>query len=120
MATTSWMKLVPGLNVISTIYEVVDTGLMVHDIYKTIDTASVMDKAVKIKPDFSVHGPDGKIKAIYDFKFDDPDTGYQDDWQSKQKQHEAYKKATGKDPIKVDNATCKYDPGGKKKKIPNV
>lgn len=120
MAASAWMKLVPGLNVISTIYDVVDTGMMVHDIYKAIDAADIFDKAVKVKPDFSVHDADGTPKEIYDFKFDDPETGYQDDWQHKQRQREAYEKATGQKPKKVDNATCQCDPGLTKPSIPSV
>lgn len=120
MGARAWTKLVPGLNVITTIYDVVDVGITAYDIYKQIDAASVMDKAVKVKPDFSVHDADGAAKEIYDFKFDDPNTGYQDDWQHKQKQHEAYKKATGKDPKKVDNATCKCDAGKKTPSVPSM
>lgn len=107
MAAKSWMKIVPGLNVISTIYDVVDTGLMVADIYKAVNAADVMDEAIKVKPDFSIHGEDGVPKKIYDFKFDDPETGYIDDWQQESKQREAYKAATGDKPEKVDNKTCK-------------
>ena len=118
MAATSWMKLVPGLNIISGIYDVVDTGLMVHDIYKAINAADIMDNAIKVKPDFSVHDADGSPKEIYDFKFDDPETGYLDDWQEKQRQHEAYEKATGNKPHKVDNETCKCDTKPKSKSIP--
>jgi hypothetical protein len=117
MASRVWMKFVPGLNVVSTIYDVVDTGLSIKEVYDQIANSDlIMDKAIKVKPDFSVHGPDGELKEVYDFKFDDPKTGYTDDWQAEQKQEEAYRQASGgKDPKKVDNATCQCDKGKGKK-----
>ncbi|MEE9390873.1 MAG: DUF4150 domain-containing protein [Planctomycetota bacterium] len=116
MAAKSWMKLVPGLNVISTIYDVVDTAMMVNDIYGMVKSSDLLfEKAIKIQPDFAVMGDDGALEKIYDFKFDDPDSGYVDGWQKKPKQFEAYKKATGgKKPTKVDNETCKCSKGPKK------
>lgn len=110
MSARAWTKFVPGLNVLTTIYDVVDTVYTATQIYDAIKKSTeVLEKAIKIKPDFSVHDADGAVKDIYDFKFDDPNTGYQDDWQKAQKQEEAYKKAAGKPPKKVDNATCKCD-----------
>jgi len=109
MAAKGWMKLVPGLNVISTIYDVVDTGLMAKDIYDMMKASDAfVDNAIKVKPDFAVIGPDGAPEAIYDFKFDRPETGYQDGWQKGQMQEQAYELASGgKAPKKVDQKTCK-------------
>jgi hypothetical protein len=120
MAGRAWLKLIPGLNIISTIVDVVDTAMTVKDVYDMISNSDfIMDKAIKVKPDFSVHGPDGDLKEVYDFKFDDPKTGYLDDWQEEQKQEKAYKQASGgKDPTKVDNATCKCDRGKGTPSIP--
>ncbi len=110
IAGRSWLKVVPGLNVLSTIYDAVDLAMTAKDIYDMVKGADmIMDKAIKIKPDFAVMDENGGLEKIYDFKFDDPDTGYTDDWQSKAKQEEAYKSASGKDPQKVDNDTCKCD-----------
>lgn len=110
MAGKLWMKLVPGLNVLSTIYDVVDTAVTAKEIYDMIKASDmIMDKAIKIVPDFAVVGEDGDLKQVYDFKFDDPDSGYQDDWQSGQKQEEAYTLEDGTKPKKVDNATCDCD-----------
>ncbi|MEO1362786.1 MAG: DUF4150 domain-containing protein [Pseudomonadota bacterium] len=114
MLIGGWKKLIPGLNIASTVYDIVDTGLMVREIYKSLNAASVMDDAIKIRPDFSVQNPDGSLADIYDFKFDDPKTGYKDDWQNN-KQKEAYEAATGKKPIKVDNETCNCDGKAKTK-----
>ena len=119
MLVGGWKKLIPGLNVLSTVYDIVDTGMMVREIYKSLNAASVMDDAIKIRPDFSVQNPDGSVADIYDFKFDDPNTGYQDDWQSNG-QKQAYKDATGKEPIKVDNSPESCNCDGKKKKTPGV
>jgi hypothetical protein len=110
MAGRAWLKVIPGLNVISTIYDVVDLAMTAKDVYDMVKGAdAVMDKAIKVKPDFAVMDADGNLEKIYDFKFDDPKTGYQDDWQAKQKQQEAYKSASIKDPQKVDNETCQCD-----------
>ena len=114
MAGKAWLKLVPGLNVISTIVDVADAAYTGYEIYDMIKQSDViMDKAIKVVPDVAIEGPGGELVDVYDYKFDDPDTHYQDDWQDKQKQREAYKKATGKEPKKIDNATCACDPKGK-------
>ncbi len=112
IAGRAWLKLVPGLNVLSTIYDVVDTAITVADVYDMIRSSDlILDKAIKIQPDFAVMDQDGALQDIYDFKFDDPLTGYQDDWQSAQMQEQAYESALGdsKKPQKVDNATCQCD-----------
>ncbi|CAM3270457.1 protein of unknown function [Paracoccus aminovorans] len=112
MAGRAWLKLVPGLNVLSTIYDVVDTAISVKEVYDMIKSSDLlMDKAIRIQPDFAVMDQDGALQDIYDFKFDDPATGYQDDWQSAQRQQEAYGQALGNDkvPQKVDNQTCQCD-----------
>lgn len=81
MAGRSWLKLVPGLNVLSTIYGVVDLAMTAADIYSMVKGADmIMDKAIKIQPDFAVMDENGALEKIYDFKFDDPDTWYLDDW----------------------------------------
>ncbi|SFU10985.1 DUF4150 domain-containing protein [Mesorhizobium sp. YR577] len=114
MAGKAWLKLVPGLNVISTIVDVADAAYTGYEIYDMIKQSDViMDKAIKVVPDVAIEGADGELLDIYDYKFDDPDTGYQDDWQAKQKQEEAYKKASGQSPKKVDNATCACDKKGR-------
>jgi len=112
MAARAWTKFIPGLNVISTVYDVVDTAITAKELYDMVARADeIADKAIKVKPDVGIEGPEGTLDKVYDFKFDDPDTGYQDDWQRKQMQEEAYTKATGgKKPTKVDVATCKCDP----------
>jgi hypothetical protein len=117
VASRLWIKFIPGLNVLSTIYDVADTLYTVKEVYDQIaNSKMILDKAIKVKPDFSVHGPDGDLQQVYDFKFDDPKTGYTDDWQKNQKQEEAYRQASGgKDPKKVDNATCQCDKGKGKK-----
>ncbi len=103
MGKKFWMKAIPGLNVLSTIYDVYELGGAAVDIYKAIKGAdTILDNAVRVQPDFSVVGEDGALKDIYDFKFDDK--GYQDTFSPEQKQ--LYKDMTGKDPIAVDDKTC--------------
>jgi hypothetical protein len=71
---SGWMKFVPILNVLSTAYDIYDIATTGYDIYKTIDEAigkfSKNPNIYEIFPDLAVEGPDGKLKDIYDFKFD--------------------------------------------------
>lgn len=99
-AATAWMKFVPGLNILSTAYDIYDLASTGFDLYKMIDEAMKKFKGnvFEIRPDVLIEGPDGKMEQIYDFKFDG------DDWQPGQK--ELYREATGKDPIKIDQKTC--------------
>lgn len=122
MAAKAWIKLVPGLNVISGIADVIGTGMDVYDIGKVIMSSdTVIKNAIKVVPDFAVSGPDGVLEKIYDFKFDDPVNGYKDEWQTTNKQEAAYNEALGgKKPIKVDNKTCECDKKKPGKRIPNV
>ncbi|MEM6757859.1 MAG: DUF4150 domain-containing protein [Pseudomonadota bacterium] len=113
MLVGSWKKLIPGLNIASTVYDIVDTGMMVREIYKSLNAATVMGEAAKIRPDFAIQNADGSLHEIYDFKFDDPETGYQDDWGKKSKQREAYEQAAGKDPKKVSLERCNNCTKGK-------
>ncbi|WP_415919308.1 PAAR-like domain-containing protein [Tateyamaria sp. SN6-1] len=114
MLLGGWKKLIPGLNVASTVYDIVDTGLMVREIYKSLNAASVMKDAIKIRPDFSIQNADGSLHEIYDFKFDDPKTGYKDGWQSNG-QEKAYKDATGKKPTALTNDAKSCNCDGKSK-----
>lgn len=96
MAARAWTKLVPGLNILSTIYDVVDTGVTAYQIYDEIRNSSkIADGAIKIKPDFAIQSEDGALQQVYDFKFDDPNTGYLDDWGRETRQEEAYRRASG-------------------------
>lgn len=115
MAARAWTKLVPGLNLITTVVDVADTLYTGYEIYDMIKQSNLIaDNAIKVKPDVAIEGPDGELADVYDYKFDDPKSGYLDDWQEEQKQEEAYKKASGKNPKKVDNETCKCDKTGGK------
>jgi len=107
MASRAWLKLVPGLNVIMTVIDVVDIAMTAADLIQMVRNAqNLADKAVRIAPDFAIEAPDGSVSQVYDYKFDNPATGYQDDWQ-KNGQLEAYTNATGKTPEKIDQDTCK-------------
>ncbi|WP_227493470.1 hypothetical protein [Paracoccus kondratievae] len=106
MGKRFWMKMVPGLNILSTALDVYMTAQDIYDIIKMAD--SFMDDAVRIQPDFSVLDKDGGVAEIYDFKFDaDPD---QDSFSDSQKR--LYQNVTGKPPVEVNNATCNCDARG--------
>lgn len=69
---TAWLKFTPVVNVISTAYDVYDLASTGYDIYKMVD-----EKLLKFKgnvyetfPDLAIEDADGKLKDIYDFKFD--------------------------------------------------
>lgn len=106
-AGTIWLKAIPGLNVLSTLYDVYDLAMTAKEFYdlaqehiKALDT-----EAVKIKPDVGIEGPDGSLQDTYDFKFDAP--GYKDDF--KNGQAEIYEDASGKRPKTIDDAKCQCD-----------
>jgi len=71
-AATVWMKFVPGLNVISTAYDIYDLASTGYDIYGMVDDAmsKYSGTVFEIRPDVSIQSPDGKLQDIYDFKFD--------------------------------------------------
>lgn len=106
MGRRFWMKLVPGLNLLSLGLDVYGGAMAANDIYSTIRQAdTILDNAVRINPDFSVVNNDGSIAEIYDFKFDAP--GYQDSFTTEQA--DLYRSMTDRDPIAVDNAACQCD-----------
>lgn len=110
LAARAWLKIIPGVNIISGIADGVGIAMDAYEITQMIRQSDLLfDQAVRVQPDFAVQGPDGAVEEIYDFKFDDPETGYLDDWQNEQMQEEAYRNTTGKDPKKVDNQTCECD-----------
>lgn len=99
-----WLKLVPGLNVLST---ALDAAMTAADIYELIEAASsVLDDAIRIQPDFTLLDKDGVVDQIYDFKFDGP-PDYQDSMPEDQRRR--YASVANKQPIPVDDATCKCD-----------
>lgn len=89
-------------------------GLAAYDVYDLASTANELFKQAMsnydthmIRPDIGVLNEDGSMADIYDFKFDDPESGYQDDFSDDQKK--LYKQATGKDPKEINQALCKCD-----------
>ncbi|WP_141699258.1 hypothetical protein [Candidatus Thiosymbion oneisti] len=114
-AATAWMKFVPVLNVISTAYDIYDVATMGYDLYKMVDEAMAKykGKVFEVIPDVLIEGPNGEIEDIYDFKFDDPETGYQDDWSKNPGQKPLYDEAVSGGGTrkrlakKVDQGECK-------------
>jgi hypothetical protein len=84
--------------------DIISTGI---DLYKAAMGAY---DHVMIRPDvgqLGQLGPDGELTEIYDYKFDDPTTGYQDtvgDDQAK-----LYQNKTGKEPKIINQELCKCD-----------
>jgi hypothetical protein len=76
---------------------------------------AVAPTSIKAKPDFAIMDKDGKPTQIYDFKFDDPKGSYKDQMQSN-RQEDAYKLASGKDVIVIDEKKCGCRPKGKETK----
>lgn len=71
-AATAWIKFVPVLNVLSTAYDIYDLASTGYDIYKMVDEqlGKFKGNVYESFPDLAIEGPDGKLKDIYDFKFD--------------------------------------------------
>lgn len=95
------MKLVPGLNTLSTALDIYMTA---QDIYDIINLANdLLDDALRIQPDFSViDAESGSVTDVYDFKFDRE--GYRDTLSDSQKR--LYQNITGKVQIEFSDATC--------------
>jgi hypothetical protein len=114
-AASSWMKFVPILNVVSTAYDVYDLASTGYDIYDQFKQAreQFSGDVYRTRPDVAIEGPNGKLQDIYDFKMDNPETGYQDKWQRGQEQlyRRDLKDSTGvgKDPNVVSCKSCGCD-----------
>ncbi len=108
MGARAWMKLVPGLNLLGTALDVYEGAVLAADIIGLIrNIPDMLDEAIRVQPDFSLHDADGAVTDIYDFKFDDPVTGYQDDWGMDDVQRRRYAAASnGNAPVAIDNRTC--------------
>ncbi|MDO5622977.1 MAG: DUF4150 domain-containing protein [Paracoccus sp. (in: a-proteobacteria)] len=100
MGRRFWLKMVPGLNILSTALDVYMTAQDIYDIVKMAD--NLLDDALRIQPDFAVLNSDGSVQDIYDFKFDRE--GYQDTFSESQKR--LYQDVTGKPPIEISDASC--------------
>ena len=121
LASRMWTRLVPGLNIITGILDGIGTAMDAYDIIQLIrSTPDMIERAIRVQPDFAVTDADGAVEQVYDFKFDDPETGYLDDWQQEQEQERAYREISGQDPIKVDNETCECDRGPRGPSVPSV
>lgn len=75
----------------------------------------IADRSIRVRPDFAIKDANGDCKKIYDFKFDNPKTGWQDKWQ-KNDQEKAYTHTTGKKPKAITSDTCGCRPPSKKEK----
>lgn len=97
-------KFIPVVGWIMAAYDVYDITTTAMEIY---EMAMAKYDTFMIRPDIGITGPDGTLEEIYDFKFDDPTTGYQDDFTDDQKK--LYKQKTGKDPVPINQELCKCD-----------
>jgi hypothetical protein len=116
-----FLKFIPGINVLSTAWDIYDIASTGYEILKEVEGLLAAYDPLKvntyeIRPDMSKIDPvTGKPTEIYDYKFDRPamtdgngkEIGrYQDDWQKGQK--ELYDDAVGHDNVhKVDREKCK-------------
>lgn len=116
-----FLKFIPGINVLSTAWDIYDIASTGYEVLKEVDNMlSAYDPAkvntYEIRPDMAKVDPvTGKPTDIYDYKFDRPPMtdgdgnklgGYQDDWQKGQK--ELYDEAVGSRNVhKVDQEKCK-------------
>lgn len=107
-AARSWLKLVPILNIASTVYDIYDIGSAGYDVYKQLEAAkkSYSGDVYSVRPDVAVTGQNGQLEKIYDFKFDG------DKWQDGQRElynkdlADSGSKSTAQD---VNSRTCGCD-----------
>jgi hypothetical protein len=71
--------------------------------------AGCPDRSIRVRPDFAVMDSKGDAKKIYDFKFDNPHSGWKDKWQDND-QYKAYQKTSGKKPVAIDAEKCGCKP----------
>lgn len=97
-------KFIPVVGWIMAAYDVYDFSTTAMELYR-----AAMEKydTFMIRPDIAITGPDGVVEDIYDFKFDDPTTGYQDDFTDDQRR--LYEQKTGKKPVAINQELCKCD-----------
>jgi hypothetical protein len=122
-AATSWMKLVPVLNVLSTAYDLYDIATTGYDLYKSIDDAlsKYSGDVYRINPDIAIEGKAGDLKDIYDFKFDG------DRWRQGQRElyDESLRQSGNPNPNveqngEISQKTCECDGVAKIKAVPGV
>ncbi|MGJ8604020.1 MAG: hypothetical protein ACSHXH_07815 [Marivita sp.] len=70
---SAWTKFVPGLNLLTTLYDVYDLASTGYDIYQSIDEmlGPFRDNpnVYEVRPDLAIE-ENGRLRDIYDFKFD--------------------------------------------------
>jgi hypothetical protein len=108
-----WKQRIRGLSTVLDGKSGKMTASEVRDAMKAPD--AVPPTSIRAKPDFAIMDKDGKPTQIYDFKFDDPKSSYKDQMQSN-RQEDAYKLASGKDVIVIDEKKCGCRPKGKETK----
>ncbi len=91
---TAWARFVPvvgwGLAAYDA-YDIVTTGQQIYKDWDKIKSQFTGDDIYNIRPDVAVVDENGRLTDIYDFKMDNPDSGFEDDWNDGQK--EMYDKA---------------------------
>ncbi|ABD55932.1 DUF4150 domain-containing protein [Jannaschia sp. CCS1] len=102
-----WMRLVPGLNILGGVLDVIDLATTGADIYNAVRQANLLEQnAVRVVPDVTILDADGNVADIYDYKFDAP--GYQDSFS--QDQMDLYEDRTDIGGVnEVSNETCECD-----------
>ena len=95
---TAWTRFVPvvgwGMAAYDA-YDIVTTGKKIYDDWDRIKNTFTGDDVYRIRPDVAVTDGNGRLDDIYDFKMDNPDSGFEDDWNDGQK--EMYDKALSDD-----------------------
>ena len=111
-AATAWIKFVPVLNVLSTAYDIYDIASTGYDIYKMVDDqlGKYTGNIYETFPDLAIEGSDGKLKDIYDFKFDgDRYRNQQDELYDEAMRSEGVQNPDVKENGTVSPKTCECD-----------
>lgn len=112
---TAWARFIPVLGwglAAYDAYDIVSTGAQIYKDWDKIVSQFSGDDVHRIRPDVAIVDDNGRLQDIYDFKMDNPDSGFEDDWNDGQK--EMYDKAlkddgSGKDSKVVDANNCGCD-----------
>ena len=103
-AATFWARAIPVAGWALAAYDVYDTAKTAYDVTKALSNFATDYMAkndggfVQVTPDVAQYGPDGELKEVLDYKFED------DFFQNGQ--DEIFKDATGKKPKEVSLKEC--------------
>jgi hypothetical protein len=88
-AATAWARFIPVVGWGMAAYDVYDIGKTAIEFsneWKNMTNQFSGRDVYQVRPDVAILDENGKLDSIYDFKMDNPETGFTDDWNDGQKE----------------------------------